>query len=567
MAYKSFYLVFPIALLILPFFNSPSFAQITPTINPVSPDRICKFTRDPLYCKSVLPNWGNVYDYGRISVQKSLWQSRIFFSLIEYYLRTQSRSLKTPAIRALQDCKFLASLNTDFLTSSYQTLSNANQTLPESRAGDAQTLLSAILTNQQTCLDGIRATAPSDWRVGNGAFTVPLSNDTKLFSVSLALFMKGWVPERKNSTARWPWQPTKVQQLFLNGKLPLKMSNQTREIYERVCRRRSSGDDSENYVLVSDIVVVSQDGSGNFSTINDAVAAAPNNTDGTNGYFLIYVTAGVYEEYVSIAKNKMFLMMIGDGINQTIITGNRSVVDGWTTFNSATFAVVAPNFVAVDITFRNTAGAAKQQAVALRSGADLSTFYSCSFEGYQDTLYTHSLRQFYRECDVYGTVDFIFGNAAVVLQNCNMYPRLPMAGQFNTITAQGRTDPNQNTGTSIHNCTIRAADDLASSNITVQTYLGRPWKEYSRTVYMQSFMDGLISPAGWSIWSGDFALNTSYYAEYGNSGPGSNTSNRVTWPGYHVINATDAGNFTVSAFLLGDDWLPQTGVPYTGGLI
>lgn len=84
---------------------------------------------------------------------------------------------------------------------------------------------------------------------------------------------------------------------------------------------------------------------------------------------------------------------------------------------------------------------------------------------------------------------------------------------------------------------------------------------------MQSYMDSLIDPSGWSIWSGDFALNTSYYAEYNNSGPGSDTSNRVTWLGYHVIGASDAVNFTVDNFILGSDWLPQTGVPYTGGLL
>lgn len=229
--------------------------------------------------------------------------------------------------------------------------------------------------------------------------------------------------------------------------------------------------------------------------------------------------------------------------------------------------MVGQGFVGVNFTVRNTAGAVKHQAVAVRNGADLSTFYSCSFEGYQDTLYTHSLRQFYRECDIYGTVDFIFGNAAVVFQNCNMYPRLPMSGQFNAITAQGRTDPNQNTGTSIHNCTIRAADDLAANIGAAKTYLGRPWKEYSRTVYMQSFMDSVIDAAGWNVWDGDFALSTLYYAEFNNSGPGSSTANRVTWQGYHVINATDAANFTVTNFLLGDDWLPQTGVTYTSNLI
>lgn len=229
-------------------------------------------------------------------------------------------------------------------------------------------------------------------------------------------------------------------------------------------------------------------------------------------------------------------------------------------------AVVGQGFVGINMTIRNTAGAIKHQAVALRNSADLSTFYSCSFEGYQDTLYVHSLRQFYRECDIYGTVDFIFGNAAVVLQNCNLYPRLPLAKQFNAITAQGRTDPNQNTGISIQNCNITPADDLAVSNGTTQTYLGRPWKEYSRTIYMQSFMDSFINPAGWREWSGDFALNTSYYAEFSNTGPGSNTSRRVAWPGFHIIDATDAANFTVSNFILGDDWVPQTGTPYSSNL-
>lgn len=229
--------------------------------------------------------------------------------------------------------------------------------------------------------------------------------------------------------------------------------------------------------------------------------------------------------------------------------------------------VVGQGFVGVNITFRNTAGAIKHQAVAVRNGADLSTFYSCSFEGYQDTLYVHSLRQFYRECDIYGTVDFIFGNAAVVFQNCNLYPRLPLQGQFNAVTAQGRTDPNQNTGISIHNCTIRAADELAAGNWSVETYLGRPWKNYSRTVYMQSFMDSVINKAGWKEWDGSFALDTLYYAEFNNSGPGSSLDNRVTWPGFHVINETDAANFTVSNFLLGDSWLPLTGVTYTSALI
>ncbi|KAF9610449.1 hypothetical protein IFM89_022413 [Coptis chinensis] len=239
----------------------------------------------------------------------------------------------------------------------------------------------------------------------------------------------------------------------------------TRRVEAKVLRKWNANN-SLRGVRVNESVVVNPDGTGDFVTISDAISAAPNNTNITNGYFVIFIAPGVYEEYVNVTQNKMNLMMIGAGINRTVITGKRSVGDGWTTFNSATFIVVGQGFVGVDITIRNTAGAIKGQAVALRNGADTSTFYRCSFEGYQDTLYTHSFRQFYRECDVYGTVDFIFGNAAVVLQNCNLYPRLPIQGQSNEVTAQGRTDPNQNTGTSIHNCSITASADLASSNDT-----------------------------------------------------------------------------------------------------
>lgn len=541
-----------------------------------SSSSICKTTPDPKFCKSVFPqtSQGDVRDYGRFSLRKSLTQSRKFTRTIDKYLKRNKGLLSHSAVGALQDCRDLASLTTDYLTTSFETVNvtTSSKTLSFSRADDIQTLLSAALTNEQTCLDGVNTAASTSWTIRNGV-ALPLINDTKLFSVSLALFTKGWVPKKKKQTG-YSWahpknthSHNKPLRHFRNGALPLKMTEQTRAVYESLSRRKLADDNDDNTVLVSDIVTVNQNGTGNFTTITDAVAVAPNKTDGTAGYFVIYVTSGVYDENVLIAKNKRYLMMIGDGINRTIITGNRSVVDGWTTFNSATFAVTSPNFVAVNMTFRNTAGPEKHQAVALRSSADLSIFYSCSFEAYQDTLYTHSLRQFYRECDIYGTVDFIFGNAAVVLQNCNLYPRQALPNQFNAITAQGRTDPNQNTGTSIHNCTIRPADDLASSNYTVKTYLGRPWKEYSRTVFMQSYLDGFIEPVGWREWNGDFALSTLYYAEYNNTGPGSSTTNRVVWPGYHVINSTDANNFTVSNFLFGDEWMVQSGVPYMAGLL
>lgn len=224
-------------------------------------------------------------------------------------------------------------------------------------------------------------------------------------------------------------------------------------------------------------------------------------------------------------------------------------------------------FIARGITFRNTAGPENHQAVALRSGADLSVFYRCAFEGYQDTLYVHSQRQFYKECYIYGTVDFIFGNGAVVVQNCMIYARKPMNGQKNAVTAQGRTDPNQNTGISIHNSRVMATDDLKAVESRVKTYLGRPWKEYSRTVFMKTYLDNLVDPVGWLEWDGEFALNTLYYGEYNNIGPRSSTTQRVNWKGYRVItNETEASEFSVQNFIAGQSWLPDTEVPFTPGL-
>ncbi|XP_038716534.1 pectinesterase-like [Tripterygium wilfordii] len=542
------------ASLLVMLFSSPCLAVVSSSVFN-SPDTICNSTPYPSFCKSMLPNnrSGTIFDYGRISFHQSISTAKGFLSLLNQYLKSSS-NLSQSTIGALQDCQFLAGLNQDFLINTLAIVNNTNSTLHSSQAEDLHSLLSAVITNQDTCLDGIQATFTAS-SIRN-SLSEPIQNGTKAYSVSLGLFTNSW-GTHVGFRSRW----------LRERKLTAFSNTQNQKTYGFFRRRMILQTTPViGNVSVSQMVVVNPDGTGNFTTINDAVKVAPNNTKGSS-YFVIYVVAGIYEEYVSIPSNKKYVMMIGDGINQTIITGNHSVADNWTTFNSATFAVVAQGFVAVNITFRNTAGAIQQQAVALRNGADLSAFYKCSFEGYQDTLYTHSLRQFYRECNIYGTIDFIFGNAAVVFQNCNIYSRLPLSGQFNTITAQGRTDPNQNTGTSIQGCSITASSDLASSNGTTKTYLGRPWKEYSRTVYMQSFIDSLIDPSGWHEWSGNFSLSTLYYAEFNNTGPGSNTSSRVTWPGYRVINESDAVTFTVSNFIIGDYWLNTTAVPYTGGFI
>nr|GEX19239.1 pectinesterase inhibitor domain, pectin lyase fold/virulence factor [Tanacetum cinerariifolium] len=152
--------------------------------------------------------------------------------------------------------------------------------------------------------------------------------------------------------------------------------------------------------------------------------------------------------------------------------------------------------------YEHAAGPSGEQAVALRAGSDLSAFYRC-----------------------------------------------------------GRTDPNQNTGIVIQKCKINATADLQPVQASYPTYLGRPWKEYSRTVVMQSSISDVIVPAGWYPWDGEFALST-YYREYQNTGPGADTSNRVTWPGWGVItNTTEAESFTAGNFIDGGNWLSSTGFP------
>lgn len=223
-------------------------------------------------------------------------------------------------------------------------------------------------------------------------------------------------------------------------------------------------------------------------------------------------------------------------------------------------------FIGRDFTVENTAGAINHQAVALRVAADLAAFSRCTFRGFQDTLYTHTNRQFYHRCTVIGTVDFIFGNAACVLQECKILATAGLPGQQNTFTAQGRIDPNQNTGLSLQNCTLGATEELAAESTVFRTYLGRPWKPYAVTVFLQSTLGSLVDPEGWLLWNGETQhLDTIFYAEYKNVGPGARVDKRVSWS-YQITNANDAKKFTPNNFIAASTWLPATAIEFTGSL-
>lgn len=241
-------------------------------------------------------------------------------------------------------------------------------------------------------------------------------------------------------------------------------------------------------------------------------------------------------------------------------------------------------FMMRDMTVENWAGPAGHQAVALRVSADRAVVHRCSIAGYQDTLYAHSNRQFYRDCDVYGTVDFVFGNAAAVLQRCNLWARVPLPGQKNTVTAQSRNDSCQRTGIVLHACRLVAAapaeglspaaapapvPDRSPLLLSPTTYLGRPWKSFSRVVVMMSYIGPHVPPQGWMEWNATstYALDRLYFGEYMNYGPGAGLAGRVAWPGHRVINSTaEAESFTVARFIDGASWLPAAGVSFVAGL-
>lgn len=304
-------------------------------------------------------------------------------------------------------------------------------------------------------------------------------------------------------------------------------------------------------------VTVAKDGSGDFGTINDAIKNMPLKYVGR---YVIYIKEGIYNEAVNLTSIYANITMYGDGPKKTIVTGNKNFKDGTKTSHTATFVASGEGFMAIDMGFRNTAGPEKEQAVALRVQSDRSIFLNCRMEGYQDTLYAQSHFQFYRGCVITGTIDFVFGDASAVFQNCLFLLRRPLAKQRNIVTAHGRSYSHENTGFVIQHCKIKADKSLHEvEDNEVENYLARPWKAYSRTIFMENQFSSFIHPAGYLPWDKDFALDTLYYAEYNNKGEGSNVTARVKWPGFQVIDRKTAEKYTVAKFIEGERWIPSRG--------
>ncbi|CAO2838628.1 unnamed protein product [Amaranthus hypochondriacus] len=524
---------------------------------------VCGVTRFPELCLSSLASFpgamaaGDPLEVAHISVNMTLIR---FGAALSASTEIRNLNMDSMTRSAYDDCLELLDHSVDLLGRSLLSIAQTSSVEEESVTNDGNmykggskqdvmTWLSGAMTNQDTCTEGFT-------NVGGtikNQMVQRLQDLSELVSNCLAIYAAS---HKIDDFAGTPIQNRRLLgfEPETDSGFPKWMTRSERELL---------GTPTQS---VQADIVVAQDGSGTVKTITEAIAKAPSNS---GRRFIILIKAGLYEEdNLKVGRKKTNLWFLGEGEGKTVISGKKSVGhDQITTFRTAAFAASGTGFVVRDITFVNDAGPNNHQAVALRVGADHAVIYRCEIKGYQDTLYVHSLRQFYRECDIYGTVDFIFGNAAVVFQNCVMWARKPGPQQKVTITAQNRKDPNQNTGISIHACQARATNDLEASKSSNPTFLGRPWKIFSRVVYMESYLGDHIDPRGWLEWDTISPLDKLYYGEYGNSGPRADVSQRAKWPGVHVsMSKAEAIKFTVAQFIFGQNWITATGVSYQSGL-
>ena len=290
--------------------------------------------------------------------------------------------------------------------------------------------------------------------------------------------------------------------------------------------------------------VVAKDGSGDFFTVQEAVDAVPDFRK--NIRTTILIRPGEYKEKIVIPASKINLSLIGqDGAVLTYDDfANRPnrFGENMGTSGSSSCYIYAPDFYAENITFQNTAGPVGQ-AVALFACGDRMYFKNCRFLGYQDTLYTYGkgCRQYYEDCYIEGTVDFIFGWSTAVFNRCTIHSL-----RTGYLTAPS-TPEGQAHGYVFYDCTMTADEGVEG------VYLSRPWRPYAQAVYIRCNLGNHIKPIGWHNWGKESNEQTAFYAEYQSTGPGANAEARAPWS--HQLTSLDG--YDMEEILAGSDgWNP-----------
>ncbi|WP_312766094.1 pectinesterase family protein [Epilithonimonas sp.] len=299
-------------------------------------------------------------------------------------------------------------------------------------------------------------------------------------------------------------------------------------------------------------IAVAKDGSGDFKTIQSAINSI---RDLGPGEALIKIKSGIYNEKVVIPSSKHLITIEGEDKENTIITNddfsgklNPLTNEKFNTFNSYTFLVAGDNIKISNLTIKNSS-CNQGQAVALHVEGDRFVMKNSNVLGCQDTLYaaTDHSRQYYENCYIEGTTDFIFGQATVVFKNCEIKSLVD-----SYITAAATSKENQ-FGFVFIDCHLTAKEGIT------KVYLGRPWRPFAKTVFINTTMESHILPEGWNPWKGDKMFpdkeKTAYYAEFGSKGAGANSSKRVEWS--HQLSKKELKNYAIeNIFRKSSNWIP-----------
>lgn len=293
-------------------------------------------------------------------------------------------------------------------------------------------------------------------------------------------------------------------------------------------------------------ITVAQDGSGNYKTVQAAINAAPDSSAKT---VEILIKPGTYKERIVVPKSKINITLIGEDAEKTILTWDDyaskkdSTGKELGTSRTASFYAYGAGFTAKNITFENSSGPVGQ-ALAIYVGADKASFINCRFLGFQDTILTNGIgcREYYYNCYIEGTVDFIFGPATALFEKCRIFCK-----QHGLYITAASTPQTAQYGYVFQNCDI-------SGNAPDNTFaLGRPWRPYAKVVYLHCKLSAVIKDAGWDNWRNAENEKTAYYAEYKNTGPGYQPEKRFAWS--HQLTDDEAKMYTKKLILNG--WEPK----------
>lgn len=323
--------------------------------------------------------------------------------------------------------------------------------------------------------------------------------------------------ERRNGYAWYKRDPQKVLDAYPKWK----------DVYEVKTLRKPE----EGYH-----VIVAKDGTGDYISIQEAI----NNTQSfPYERVTIYIKNGVYKEKVKVHEWNPNISLVGENKEETIITNDdyftKIGLGRNSTFYTYTLLVEANKVLLKNLTIENSSGEVGQ-AVALSVFSDQVAVINCKLLGNQDTLYASGKgKQYYKDCYIEGTTDFIFGSATAFFENCVIHSK-----KDSYITAAS-TPKESEFGFVFQGCYLSA--DQAVDKV----YLGRPWRIYAQTIFVNCNMGAHIAPVGWHNWSKKEAEKTTFYGEYENYGKGYQPEARVTWS--YQLKKQQAAKYTLKNVL------------------